>query len=213
MADIVSAKTLVFCDLSRGYFVRGRYDKNPTQTPFEQFFSKNALNLEIYPLVINPTSVPAQDPFNIVDVSGLSLDASIYDSTGATLLATQATFTPNSSTGTLTGSLDCNTGPMASAVTSDPTQILIEFRFTGSFGSRNVRAAGASTVIRKQFNSSGTPAPVAGDVYLTEKQIRAMFIPREGSPGDSWTAYSPDGTRKFLVYFDNDGVLRTDPIS
>lgn len=214
MADSVSAKTLVFCDLSRGYFIKGRYDKSINNSPFDLFFSRNTLNLEVYPLVLNPAAAYTEDPFSVVDVSGLSLVASIYDSTGATLLASQSTFSTDVNLGILTGTLNCDTVAMGTAVTTDPTQVLIEFRFTGSAGwSKNVRASGSTTVIRKQFNVTGTPAALAGAYYPTLDEVRAMFLERDGTAGASYTLKSADGTKRVVVYLDNSGVVREDPVS
>lgn len=214
MATVIP-KTPVFCDLSRGYFVTGRNSTEKTQQPFGQFFSKNALNLEIYPLVLNPTAAINADPFNVVDVSGLSLVLSILKADGSAVLATQSSFTADAAAGTLTGILDCNTGDMGTYVAADPTRILIEARFTSSGVSKNVRAEGTSTEIRQQFNYTGTPTPVANDTYLTEAMIRAMFVPRDGSQdrGKGFTLVSQDGTKTFLVFGDNDGSVKLDPIS
>lgn len=213
MADVVSAKTLVFCDLSRGCFVTGRYSPEKSQVPLGQFFSQDLIQLEIYPLILRPFSVPTQDPFQQVDVSALACTFAIFNSTGSTVLASTSSFTSDTEAGTLTGSIDCNTVPMAAAVTTDPTQILIEVRFSGTFGSKNVRASGNATLVRKQFNTTGSPTPLAGAVYLTRDELLNMFVPREMQAGDSISWKSSDGTKRVLEYLDNTGVLRQDAIS
>lgn len=214
MADTVIPKTPVFCDLSSGYFVAGRNSLQRTPVPLGQFFSQNKLNLEIYPLVQNPVALLNGDPFHQVDVSGLSVVFSILDSTGATVLASQSTFTADVTRQTLTGILDCNTANMVSAVTAGDAQVIIEVRFTDSSTvSKNVRASGSSTIVRKQFNTSGSPTPSGADVYLTDKQTLALFIPRVGAAGDSFSLRSPDGTKTMLLYLDNDGTFKTTPVS
>lgn len=213
MADTVIPKTSVFCDLSSGYFVTGRTSLVRTLVPLGQFFSQNKLNLEIYPLVQNPSAIPTGDPFHQVDVSGLSVVFSILDSTGATVLASQSTFTADVTRGTLTGILDCNTANMVMAVTAGDAQVIIEVRFTDSSTvSKNVRASGSSTIVRKQFNVSGSPTPVGADVYLTDKQTLALFVPRTGSEGDNFSMLS--GGQRYLVYIDaTDLTLKASPVS
>lgn len=213
MADTVIPKTLVYCDLSRGYFVADRYSTEITPFPFGQFFSRNNLNLEIYPLVVKPgIAFASSDPFSQVDVSGLSLVLRIMDSTGATVLATQSTFTADATKGTLTGALNCDTVEMAAAVTSDPTAVIIEARFTDSSGvSKNIRASGP-TSIRKQYNVTGSPTPIPGQTYLTEEESRALFVPRTGAEKDSFSMMA--GGQRFLVYIDpNDLTLKASPVS
>lgn len=180
-----------------------------TPIPLGQFFSKNVLSIQVYPLVQNPSAIPTGDPFHQVDVSGLSLVFSIFNSSGSTLLATQSTFTTDATQQTLTGSVDCNTAEMASAVTTDPTQVLIEARFTDSSGvSKNIRAEGSSTVIRKQFNSTGSPTPVAGNTYLTDKETAALYLPKSGVASGSFTMLDASN-RRWLFYIDTDGTPKT----
>lgn len=185
----------------------GRYSISRTQTPFDYFFSRNTLTLEVYPVVLNPVAFPTGDPFNAVDVSGLSLVASVLDTSGNTL-ATQSVWASDAARNTLTGAINCDTVDMAAWVTTDPKRVLIEFRFTGTAGSRNVRADGESTVIRKQFNVTGAPVPVTGAYYPTLDEIKALFVAREMAAGDSVTWKSGDGTKRILEYLDNDGVMR-----
>lgn len=213
MADSVLSKTLLFCDISRGYFVEARRSKQITQIPFGQLFSKDSITLEVYPVVINPGALPTQDPFNAVDVTGLALTFALFSSDGATTLATVSSFTADAALGTLTGQLNCDTGAMGTYVDADPKQILIEARFVSSTGARNVRASGVSTVIRKQYNTSGTPATIGNPTYPTLEEMKSLFMLRIGEPGEEKLWISPDGTKKKLQYCGDDDVMHFDEVT
>lgn len=209
-ADFVIAKTLVFCDLSRGYFVQDRYNAELSPNPFAQFFSKDNLNLDIYPMVLQPSvAFGSNDPFDQVSLSGIAVVLAIFDPIG-TLLASQSTFTSNPSTGILTGQLNCDTVPMAAYVTSDPKAVIIEARFTGATFAKNVRA---NSFVRQQFNTGATPITIPNPAYPTLDEMKALFIQRQTSPGDSILWISPDGTKKKLQFQGDDDVMHFDEVT
>lgn len=209
-----------FCNLSSGQFVAGRLDKTPTFEPFGRLYDQNNLNLVIYPLEINPSARVGFDPYTQLSVSGVSLSAYIFDSTGTTVLASQTVFTADAAAGTLSGTLNLNTAAMVNyAPTVTGKDVIIEFRFVTSIGTITVSTprpgdgTGTPAKVYKQFNVSGSPVAVANETYLSENQTRALFVLREGLAGQSFTLLSADGTQKILCYCDNDGVFRTDLIT
>jgi len=137
----------------------------------------------------------------------MSLVASIYSSDGATVLATGSSFTADTSAGTLTGNVDCNTAPMASYVTAATASVIIEFRFTGANGSRTVRTTGT---IQKQYNYSGSPTAIPDVTYVTTGEMNARALLRDNGAGVGTIFTSPDGTKRGYIYLSNNGTLEVD---
>jgi hypothetical protein len=61
--------------------------------------------------------------------------------------------------------------------------------------------------------SSGTPDTPAADTYPTANEVANTYVKRVGGYGEGFILKSPDGTKSILVWCDNDGLLKTDPIS
>jgi len=197
----------VFANLSSGYFLEGKQSRQTTNQPFGQFFSRNNLYLQVFPVVVN-TAATLSTPLAACDVSGMSLVASIYSSDGATVLATGSSFTADTSAGTLTGNVDCNTVAMASYVSTATTaSVIIEFRFTGAYGSRNVRTTGT---IQNQRNYSGSPTAIPDTTYVTTPEMNARALLRDNGAGVGYILTSPDGTKRGYVYLSNNGTLECD---
>ena len=213
MAASTTGVKPVYCDLSRGVFIAGRKDRTETQYPFgPKVFHKNTLNLQIFPLEVNPAAVTGGDPFTMVSTSGLSLVLSIYSSDGSTLLATASSFTEETGTGTLIGQLDLNTTEMGTAITSlEGSEVIIEARFVNPSGETNVsttRKSGSQSKILKQLNATGAPTPVPGETYVTLNELKALAVLKAGQPGETKTWISADGSKTLLQYLDNDGNLQ-----
>lgn len=211
MADVVSAFVPVYANLSTGRFVSGRKSTAAEQNPLGLFYSRNSLNLRVYPLVVNPlASAATGDPYQIVNVSGLSLVAAIYDLDGNTL-AQGSSFTPDASQNTLTGALNCDVAAMVTYATEiNGKDVIIEFRFTGTFGSKNCRSL---SKVYLQLNETGTPDPDPTVTYLSIPEFEARAMLQEGRAGEVKTWISPDGSKKVIQWLDNDGVFHTDPLT
>lgn len=207
----------VFCDLTRGVFCLGRKDKSATNDPFGKIYHQNNLNLVVYPLELNPdASLASSDPFTQVSASGLSLSAYVYDSTGATVLASQSSFAADTTANTLAASLNLNTAAMIAYATSlTQNQIIVEFRFSNSNGEITVATNRQSPYanVLKQLNTSASSPVTPGETYPTTNEMNSRCLLRDNGAGVGYTLMSPDGSRKVLIYLDNDGVVRQEAIS
>lgn len=212
---MASGAVLIFADLSSGYFRAGRNSLQATRQPLGQAFSRNELLLRVYPLELNPSAALGSDPYSLVSVSGLSLVAAVLDPSDGTVLATNSTWTEDTSNNTLTGKLDLDTSEMSTFVGSNKSVLVdIEFRFSNStLGEKTVSAKGSGTsgaqTIWKQFNVTGSPTPVPNETFLTEAASKALFVNKTGLAGEGFTLKSPDGTKTILVYCDDNGTLKT----
>jgi hypothetical protein len=210
VADTVTAFVPVYANLATGRFVAGRKSGASENNPLGLFYSRNNLNLKVYPLVNNPSAgLSSSDPYQVVDVSGLSLVAAILDTSGA-VLAQGSTFTADTAQNTLTGALNCDVAAMTTYATDiNGKDVIIEFRFTGSFGSRNCRAL---SKVYKQINVTGTPDPNPTVTYITTNEFETRGLLRDGVAGEVKTWVSSDGSSRGLQYWGNDGVMHFDPI-
>lgn len=206
----------VFCDLTRGVFCAGRQSNVISNDPFGKIYHQNNLNLVVYPLEANPDARVGLDPFTQVSASGLSLSAYVYDSTGATVLASQSSFTADTAANTLAASLNLNTAAMIAYATSlTQNQIIVEFRFTNSNGEITVATNRQSPYanVLKQLNTSASTPVTPGETYPTTNEMNSRCLLRDNGAGVGYTLMSPDGSRKVIIYLDNDGVVRQEAIS
>lgn len=200
----------VYANLATGRFVAGRKSTQNTSHPLDQIFHRNSFNLKVYPLVNNPlASIGSGDPFHLADVSGLSLVAAILDTAG-NVLAQGSSFTADTAQNTLTGALNCDVVAMETYATdiSAGKDAIIEFRFTGAFGSRTCRALSR---VFKQVNVTGTPDPDPTVTYITSGEFNARALLRDGEAGEVKTWISAGGTMR-IQYLGDDGELHLDPI-
>lgn len=198
----------IYADFTEGRLVRSSKDSGYVNFPSP--FHEDNLRLVIHPLEFDPSRTPNLGPFAEIDPSGMALTVSIFKS-DATLLASQGSWAVSGNT--LVGTLNCNTAAMQTAFASSSTTsipALIEFEFSDADGKVTVQQA---ITISREYITSGTPAPIPSETYLTESASLSLFVAKAGAAGEGFTLTSPDGTKTIYCYCDNDGVLRSDPVS
>lgn len=177
---------------------------------FPRVWNNESLNMRWHFLELDQSSNP-RTPNAIVAVSGLALTVSIFDITGATTLATTAPggWTADVSANTLSGQLNLNTGPMATAF-SGVTSInaLLEVQIVSATG---INAFRTQIAIDKSFIASAVPGSITSASYMTREEILAICVKYVGNPdGAGIELISEDGTKTGLLYIDNDGVFHGD---
>ena len=176
-----------------------------------QWHHQDKIPIVISFLNLNPDG-GRYNPYSLLDISGSSFDVKIFAADGTTVLASQTVWTKDVGARTLSASLNLNTAAMATAFTGNPASIAatLLFRLTEADGAITTYAR-AITILR-ELNVSGTPVPVDGAVYLTEDQVRALFVKFIGNAGESITIKSADGTKQAVLYVSNDGEFKADVI-
>jgi hypothetical protein len=202
----VAVQRDIYCNLSGGDFVQS--NKSAQRVSFPSFFHQDNLRLVVHPLELEPSNTPAQGPFSEIDPLGWSLVVKIFTTAGVELAA-QNTWTVTGNT--LVASIDCNTVPMGTAVSGVPSiSAYIEFEFQDADGNKITMGGhqfGAVTIYRELI-TSGTPANLASETYLTEAASRAQFVAKVGAPGEGNYYTSEDGLTTLFVYAGNDGELK-----
>jgi hypothetical protein len=61
--------------------------------------------------------------------------------------------------------------------------------------------------------SSATPDTPAADTYPTANEVANTYVKKVGGAGEGFILKSPDGLHSVLIWVDNDGTLKTDPIT
>ena len=182
-----------------------------TVVRFPAPYHQDNLSLVIHPLEIDTSRTPNQGPFAEISGTGLSLVVKIFASDGTTVLASQTSFTASGNT--LVGTLDLNTGAMATAIASgDITNAILEFEFEYTDGS-TLTVQQRDFIIYEEFIIAGSPVAIPNETYLTENASLSLFVKKVGAAGEGFYLTSPDGTKTIYCYVDNNGVLKTDLVS
>ena len=197
----------IYCDFTNGYFVQS--NKSAQRVTFPSPYHEDNLRLVIHPLEVEPSNTPAQGPFSELDPTGWGLTVKIFNSTGATVLASQTSWTVVGNT--LVGSLNCNTVAMAAAIGSSSSIAgIVEFEFTDTNGKITIQG---NITILHEWIIAGSPAAIENETYLTESASIGKFVAKVGEAGEVkyWT--SPDGTKTVIQYLGDDGVMKFDPVT
>ncbi len=207
----MSAVKDLYVDLQGGIFVNSLTDSSEYIWPKIYHIDDPCLAIRF----LRPnTSGSLLSPFVQVDISNAALTANLWDSTGATKLASQTVWTKDVPNELLYGALNLNTANMATAFGSPGTlniSTILELTLVLPDGTYTVQKT--ALTIYRAFNASNAPAPIQGDVYLTLNQAKGIFVPFSLNPGDGIFMTSPDGTKKSLITVDNTGALSVQPIT
>ena len=197
----------IYCNFTDGRLVRS--NKDATYVTLPAPFHEYNLRLIIHPLEVDPSRALNLGPFAELDPDGWALNLSIFNSSGSSVLAQQTSWTAEGNT--LVGSLNCNTANMVTAMTGvNSIQAVLEFEFTDANGKITIQQ---SITINREYITSGTPAPLENESYLTESASRAIFVAKQGAAGEGLYLTSPDGTKVIFCYCDDNGVFRSDLVT
>ena len=204
--------TDLFFDIANERIVTSFTNEGPFTIP--SWFHQNAKDIRATFLRLNTTG-DFDTPYTKVPAAGLTLSAKLFTSDGATVLASQATWTINATdTNALDGVLNLNTAAMATAFTSGATtsiQAILEFKMTEPSGGETTWQQ--TITIKRQYDVVGSPVVIPPDTYLTEAQSDARYVHFTGNQnGASITLVSADGTRTGILYVGDDGTFHLDVI-
>lgn len=142
--------------------------------------------------------------FSRVSLSGYSLQISV--GSAASVLASQNVFTLSGDGYTLSGAVGLNTAGI-NALADGTTQI---FEIRLSDGTNFYRLQ-TSCVIKKSVALAASLSVPATDTALGRIEAASTYIP--SNDARSFTMLSlPNGSKRFLVYFHDDGSFRTEEI-
>jgi hypothetical protein len=207
----VAVQRDIYFSLSTGDFVQS--NKSAQRVSFPSFCHQDNLRLILHPLSLEPSNTPAQGPFSEEATSGWSVVAKVFTSAGVEIAA-QSSWTSDGNT--LVGTIDCNTGAMTTAIgVATSISGYIEFELQDSSGYKITIGGhqfGAVTIYRELI-TSGTPANLASETYLTESASRSQFVPKVGSAGEGFYLTSADGLTTLYVYAGDDGELKATSVT
>jgi hypothetical protein len=208
----VAVQRDIYCNFTDGRFVQS--NKSAQAVSFQSAFHQDNLRLVIHPLEVEPSNAPSAGPFTELDPTGWSVVVKIFKASDGTELAAQNTWTVDGNT--LVGSINLNTVAMSTAVgSSSSLSCIVEFEFQDASGNKLTVGGyqhGIFTVY-KELITSGTPANLASETYLTETASRSQFVPKVGAAGEGFYLTSPDGTKTGFIYWGDDGSLKSEPVN
>jgi hypothetical protein len=192
----------IFVDLQNERFVVS--STNSASFSWPRIFHTDDLHLAARFLKANPTGNQQTRPYTLVDISGASLTAKLYNSLGTTILASQSTWTKDTSNNILSAQLNLNTAAMVAAVGSSASiTTQLELTLLLSDGQYTVR--NDTLTIYRALNSAADPVPVPGQHHLTLEEAIGIFVQFISPAGATITLRSPDGSQERILGVDNDG--------
>lgn len=139
--------------------------------------------------------------FSYVDIANYALFIAV--GTVGNVNASQNTWTKNTENTTFSGVLPLNTNGINSL--ADGAQQIFEIRL---FDGTSYFRCQQLVTIKKSIALSGALAVPADDTALGAAEAAQIYVPYEPAAGRGLTFTSPDGTKKQLLYLDNDGTPR-----
>lgn len=139
--------------------------------------------------------------FSYVDIANYALFIAV--GTVGTVNASQNTWTKNTENTTFTGVLPLDTTGINNL--ADGAQQIFEIRiFDGTSYFRGQQLV----TVKKSLALTGALAVPAEFTALSAEEAAAIYVPYELPAGRGLTFTSADGTKKQLLYLDNDGTPR-----
>lgn len=163
---------------------------------------------EIVPLqigVIRRISEIDAPLFESVQIAGWSLRASI--GVAGTAYVTQNAWTVVNNM--FTGSLALNVAAI-NALTDEQSGVYLDLLFNAASEPYRGRFP---VRIQKAIWLTGTLVAPAGDLALGTLEASRLYVRKEGAAGDSIILTSASGLKKIILYCDDDGSFRSEPIT
>jgi len=198
-----------FADFTNGRLVASPRDSAELSS-FPVFYHQDAPWLTIKALEIDPDINPTEGIYSTVDPTGISLSLKVFDSTGATVLASQTSW--SASGNAFVAQLNLNTVPMAAAFSSgSTTQIstIWEFEFQDADGKITIQRTGVA--IKREYIVAGSPTALPLDEYPTKNEMLQLCVQWVNAAGKGITFTSQDGTKQLTIGCNNDGSFAADP--
>jgi hypothetical protein len=156
-------------------------------------------------------------PYSAVALTGMSCRVGIGNPSAGTGSPTppiyQNTFTiQTDATGQyFNGELYISPSAVASLIgtaTSGTAKLEIEINEGGKYAT--VFQGNVTLAAELIEDAAATEPPMPTDGYYTKAETNALFVPRSMGAGDGIQLVSPDGSKRMLLWLDNDGTLHTD---
>lgn len=203
----------LYIDTFSGEFVTG--PTNATLFTLPNFKQGDVMPFRIW-LLARTTSYPTISPFTVVNIAAISLKMAIGTKSGTgtgSHLVNQFSWNKSADNQYFYANVAFNTTELNSAIGSSESLsgkwLEIEFTQDGY----------PTTVLQRQvtidadvIKGASTTLP-AGQVAMTAEEANATFVKKFGGNGDSIILVSADGTKKRMLYVDNNGNLMSDLIS
>jgi len=180
-----------------------------------KLFQGNTRFLEI--TVVDPAGTLGSGTFSKVDLSASSLRVSIGSTPtgtagGPSPLALQTAFTWDAFESKFTGSLALNVDAINDHIgAAAAQQAVFEINIVDA-GDRITILQEIITLVAVVDEATDT-APTPADSYLTSIESDARYVLKQFSAGDAIVFVSPDGTKRGLVYWGDDGSFHADSIT
>ena len=179
---------------------------NPTPITLPVLYSEDRLDLEV--ALLKRVGVASTPFYEVQTLTGWALTVAV--GTSGTPLAQQATWTANADNTLLRGVLDLNTSGV-NALTDGQT-VTFEVKFSNETTGTTHRVQ-VTVSIRKSVLTTGVLAEPAGDAALGRLEAKRTYVLKQGAAGEGIVLTSADGTKQGLLYWDDDGSFRAEPIA
>jgi hypothetical protein len=160
-------------------------------------------------------NAPSRTGWEILPVSGYSLQIAIYKADGTTQLAYQNTWAAGGLDDIYRGTLALNDAAMTTALASstpdNPLEAYVQIRRTLTNGDIVTALNPTPILIYKPLISNATASVPPTEQAATMAGVHNLYRPRAGD-GTPYTELSPSGYR-FAWYIDDDGKFQTSRIS
>jgi hypothetical protein len=140
--------------------------------------------------------------FERINLAGMTLIISI--GIAGTVHASQNVWAPNADNTILTGSINLKTAGIDAL--ADGATLIFEILLSDFRGHFPV-------TYRKSVRLAASIVSVPGEIALTKTEAKRLYVEKEGAAGAGILLTSADGTKKGILYWDNDGSLRSEPIT
>lgn len=181
--------------------------ESPVQPPIFQKYE--TVPLEV--VIVEPCDPWGHDDFRRIDITGVSLTVSINDTLDdATPLASQSSWTKDTSRNTFTGELSLNNSGMNTYIGSAATKaayLEIEVR---EGASATVKIYSAEITLKGSVVQLTSTAPSPAAEYLTRAQMEGLFVQFRNGAGKTITLVSPDGSTQRVIGANDDGTGQDD---
>ena len=107
----------------------------------------------------------------------------------------------------LTGTLDCSTSDFNTAVNASET---LHFEIEASESGQYSTVYQVQATYRKQVVPTSATTPTPAESFRTKADSDNTYVKKVGLAGESITLTSADGTRRVVLWVDNDGGFHAD---
>lgn len=201
----------LFLDITGKQLRAGPADRQVFQLPW--IAQNDVIPIELFLIQATPEA-GISSPFAYVTDSALSVKIGIvtpHPSAATVHCSADLTLVGGSNPAKWTGVLSVGTlgSLLTGAVTSATAKIEVQL-YDASTG-QTTTALQIDVALRADGLKPATPPPVAPpDSYVTATQAGATFAKKIGDVGDTLTLTSADGTKRVILYVDNDGNFHAD---